>query len=215
MNLIILGPQGSGKGTQARLLAKKLKLFYFESGDFLRDLAKEDKRIDKLINEEGKMVPNDEIFALAKKYLEENVPTRDGMILDGYPRSVRQHEFLKDWLEEKGKDIDSVILLEVSEKESIRRLSARRICEECGTVYNLITNPPSSENTCRCGGKLTKRVDDEPEAIKTRLGLYHKETEPLISIFENEKILMRVDGEKPIQQIFVNIMVGLKKISDE
>ena len=215
MNLIILGPQGSGKGTQARLVAKKFNLFYFESGDFLRNLAKKNKRIDKLINEEGKMVPDEEIFALAKKYLEENVPTRDGIMLDGYPRSVKQYEFLRDWLEERGNNIDSVILLEVSEKESIRRLSARRICEKCGTVYNLITKPPPSENACKCGGKLIKRVDDEPEAIKTRLGLYHKETEPLISIFEKENILMRIDGERPIQQIFIDIIARLEKASDE
>lgn len=215
MNLIILGPQGSGKGTQARLLAKELGLFYFESGDFLRDLAKEDKRIDDLINKEGKMVPDEEIFILTKKYLGENVPERNGMILDGYPRSVKQYDLLKDWLKEKGKDIDSVILLEISEQESVKRLSARRICEKCGMVYNLITNPPPSQDTCKCGGKLIKRADDEPGAIKTRLSLYHKETEPLIGIFEKEDILMRVDGERLIEVIFEDIMNKLKRVSDE
>jgi len=211
MNIIILGPQASGKGTQAKLLADKLNLFYFETGDFLRHLAKTDARINVLINEKGKLLPDNEMFGLAKGYLEKNVPQLDGMILDGYPRSLKQYELLKSWLAEKGRKIDHVVLLEVNEGESIKRLSARRICERCSRPYNLISNPPSSSNTCQCGGQLIKRVDDEPEAIRTRLDLYHQETEPLVEVFAKEKILVKIDGARPIQEIFNDILQKLDK----
>lgn len=209
MNILIFGPQGSGKGTQAKLLTDEFGLFYFESGDFLRKIAKKDERVDRIINKEGKLLPDEETFKLTKKHLEKNTPERDGMILDGYPRTPRQYELLKEWLSEKGYDIDHAILLEISEKESIRRLSARRVCKDCGTIYNLITNPPP-EGGCECGGKLVQRPDDRPEAIKTRLEQYDKLTKPLIKIYEEEGKLMRVDGERPIEVIFEDIVERLK-----
>lgn len=209
MNLIIFGPQGSGKGTQAKLLVKEYSLFYFESGKFLRNLAKKDKRIDDLINKEGKLLPDDEIFRLMTEFIDENDPGRDNMLLDGYPRSVKQYELLKNWLSEKNEGIDKVIFLEVSEEESVKRLSARRIDEETGTIYNLITNPPAKDFK----GKLVQRPDDKPEAIKERLRLYKKETEPLIGVFEKEGILMRVNGERDIQVIFEDIKERLNGYS--
>lgn len=209
MNLIILGPQGSGKGTQAKLIAKKLNLFYFESGDFLRDLAKTDSRINEIINKKGVLLPDQEIFSYVSKYLEKNDPDFKNFILDGYPRSVKQYQYLKDWLQEKGSVIDKAILLNISEKESLKRLSARRICEDCGNLYNLITNPPP-KGVCECGGKLIQREDDQPDAIKKRLAEYQKQTMPVIDQFRKEGILLEIDGERPIETIFQDILKQLK-----
>lgn len=207
MNLIILGPQGSGKGTQAKLLAKELDLYYFESGDFLRKLAKKDERIDRIINEEGRLLPDEETFEFVKEELDKNVPEGDGMILDGYPRTVKQYRLLGTWLSERDEDIDHAILLDISEKESIRRLSARRKDEETGKVYNLLTNPPGPEVD---RDRLTQREDDKPEAIKTRLRQYKEQTKPLVGYLRKMGILMEVDGERTIETIFKDIVGRLK-----
>ena len=200
MNVLILGPQGSGKGTQVKLLSEKLGLFSFESGNFLREKAKSDPRIDEIINKRGELLPDEETFSLVRDYLKEKVPTLDNFILDGYPRSLKQYQLLVDWLKEEGKKIDLAILLNISDKEAVRRLSARVVCEKCGTVYNLITNPPPGDR-CKCGGNLTQRPDDRPEAIEKRLEAYHRVTAPIIELLKKEEILVEVDGERPIETI--------------
>ena len=202
MNIIILGPQGSGKGTQAELIADKFDLFYFESGRFLRKLAKEDERINKIINKEGRLMPDEEMFSFVKKELTQKDTDPDGMILDGYPRSIKQYELLTDWLKERGGDIDYAIFLDISEKESIRRLSARRMDKSTGKIYNLITNPPPSSVEEK---NLVQRPDDKPEAIKTRLEQYKEQTQPLIDLLRERGVLMEVDGERPIEEIFNDI----------
>ncbi|MBI2066312.1 nucleoside monophosphate kinase [Candidatus Woesebacteria bacterium] len=200
MNIIILGPQASGKGTQAKLLSEGLGLFYFESGNFLREKAERDPRIDEIINKRGELLPDEETFNLVRDYLKEKVPTLDNFILDGYPRSLKQYQLLIDWLKEEGKKIDLAILLNISDQEAVRRLSARVVCEKCGSVYNLITNPPPG-GKCQCGGNLTQRPDDRPEAIEKRLQTYHATTAPLIEVLKKDGILVEVDGERPIAVI--------------
>ena len=210
MNLIILGSPGSGKGTQAKFLVDKFKLFYLDMGKFLRGVAKGNPNIDKIMNQKGKLLPAGIVFSLMSEQLEEKVPERKNILFDGYPRSIKQYEMLKDWLGEKRTEINHVVLLEISENESIKRLSARRICEKCGTIYNLITNPPPEEG-CECGGKLIQRSDDNPEAIKQRLSEYKKTTESLVEIFKKDGILIEVDGERPIDTIFEDILKRIKK----
>lgn len=205
MNIIILGPQGSGKGTQAELISDKFNLFYLDMGKFLRGEALKNPLVDKIINERGKLLPDGIVFSLMSEYVAPKVPTRDGILFDGYPRSPAQYELLKQWLGEKGRKVDRAIILEVSEQVSIKRLSARRICEKCGTIYNLITNPPP-EGICKCGGSLYQRKDDEPQAIKERLSAYRKTTEPLIRVLAKEKVLTKLNGERPIDEIFADIV---------
>lgn len=200
MNIIILGPQGSGKGTQARLLSEKLGLFYFESGDFLRERARADSRIDEIINKKGELLPDEETFTLVRDFLKEKTQNLDGLLLDGYPRSLKQYQFLKDWLTDEGKKIDLAIFLNISDAEGVRRLSARVICPRCATVYNLITNPPPG-GKCKCGGDPVQRSDDRAEAIKKRLERYHETTSPLIEVLKKDGILVEVDGERPIEVI--------------
>lgn len=202
MNIMILGPQGSGKGTQAKLLADKFSLYYFESGRFLRRLAKQNQRIDETINKKGRLIPDEEMFEYVKEELEENAPEADGIILDGYPRSIKQHKLLTNWLGGKGKDIDYAIFLDISEKETIRRLSARRIDKKTGRIYNLITNPPPADISKK---DLEQRPDDREDAIKVRLEQYREQTEPLINLLRKKGILMEIDGERPIETIFEDI----------
>lgn len=205
MNIIILGPQGSGKGTQAKLLSEKLNLFYFESGRFLRELSKKRPEIGERIDK-GHLVADEEMFSLVSEDLEEKNSQGDNMILDGYPRSIKQYELLEEWLKKKGKDIDYAILLEISQKESIRRLSARRMDKTTGKIYNLITDPPGKDIKRE---NLIQREDDKPEAIRQRLKDYKKVTEPLIKKLKEEGKLIEIDGEQPIETIFSQIIEKL------
>jgi adenylate kinase len=211
MNIIIFGPQGSGKGTQAELLAREYGLTYFDAGRYLRKLAEKNTRIDNLVNKEGKLLPDDEIFAYTEKYLEDNHTEGNNILFDGYPRSVKQYDLLKGYLGKKGTKINYAILLDVNEGISVKRLAARRSCRVCGKIYNLITEPPTNDMTCGCGGKLFQREDDKPEAIKKRLELYKTQTQPLIESYQKEGILMKIDGEQPIEAIFNEITSKIKE----
>lgn len=207
MNLIMLGPQGSGKGTQAQLLVAKMGYFYFESGGFLRELATKDERIRGILDK-GVLVPDEEVASFVFKYLDKQVPNGQNIVFDGYPRSLNQYRLLKDWLVRKGSKIDRVILLEISTKETIRRLSARRMDKKTGDIYNLITNPPP-KNVPPIN--LVQREDDKPQAIRERLKSYQKKTIPMVEEIEKEGILERVDGERPIEVISKDIISRLSK----
>lgn len=211
MNIIFIGPQGSGKGTQARIIAEKLGYFYLEAGKFFRDIAKTNPEIDEIVNKKGLLLPDEQTFELISKYLLEKSPELDNIIFDGFPRTVNQNALLENWLKEKGKKLDLAILLNISDEESVKRLSARRTCEVCGTVYNLITNPPKVEGKCDCGGDLVQREDDQPEAIKKRLLAYHEITTPLAEIYEKEGILKEINGEQPIETITGEILAVIQK----
>jgi adenylate kinase len=212
MNLVILGPQGSGKGTQAEMLADKYGYNYIEMGKILRSVANSDNKYAQVVREamnRGVLVP-DEFFRLI---LWDHVKKSDkakGFIFDGFPRSHPQYEQLIDMLMKFGEKLDKMILITISEEETIRRLSARRTCKKCGRVFNLLTNKPHKDNKCdECGGDLYQREDDKEEAIKKRLETYEKETSGVIEEGRKAKILLEINGERPIEEIYKEIVEKL------
>jgi len=210
MIIIFLGPPGSGKGTQAKLLHQKLGGFYFEGGDVLRRKAEENnslgKKIKEIIYQQGKLVPDN----LMKKILEDWLAGKDikkGIIFDGFPRSLGQYQILKEILLKKGEKINKVIFLKVSESVLVSRLSSRRVCPQCGLEFNLVTKPPKKDEVCdSCGTKLIQRADDTPEVIKARLKTYFEKTQTLIDLAKKEGILEEVDGERKIEEIHQEIL---------
>lgn len=207
MNILFIGPQGSGKGTQARLLSDKYGFFYFESGAYLRRIAQNNDELKKTLAE-GRLVPDKEMTSYLTAFLDkENL--YDDIIFDGFPRTISQYEFLKKWLEEKKVKIDLVVVLTISEKETIRRLSARRLDPATGKIYNLITEaPPESVDV----NKLIQREDDKPESIKKRLNLYREKTEPLISELKKDSKVVEVNGEAPIEEIQKKLITIVEEV---
>ena len=209
MNIIVLGPPGSGKGTQSKKLTKELGMDYFSTGDFARKMAEYNPRIKNIV-EGGGLIPEEEMTRYVYKYLEENFDDVTNILFDGFPRFVSQYGFLTKWLKEKGSEKIITISLDLDDDVVTERLSSRRICEDCGKEYNLVTNPPKSE-TCECGGKLITRADDNPESIKERLAVYKENVEPLIKHVEDEGNLIKINGDRPIEVITKDILERIKQ----
>jgi len=214
MNILILGPQGSGKGTQARLLSERLNLFHLEMGEMIRKKAEENsplgRKINEIVNVKGKFLPDGLVFELFEDKLN-SLESKKGIVFDGFPRSVPQFVLVDEYLKKRGEKIDWAFFLTLSEKESLRRLSLRRVCEKCGANFNLLTNPPQKPGICDfCGGRLVRRKDDMPEKIKTRLREYKENTLPLISLLRQEGILREINGEQPIETIYNDIICQIK-----
>jgi len=212
MNLIVLGPQGSGKGTQAKLLVSKLGLVYLEIGEVLRELASKKTPLGEKIasfQSQGKLVSDEIITEVLKSFLtEENF--KKGVLFDGFPRTLPQAGLLEDELKNHQVKIDKVIFLNISFQESLRRLKARRICPTCGANYNLVTMSPKNGELCdQCGSQLITRSDETDEVIKKRLEVYQKETLPLIEIYRQKGILVEVNGEQPVASIHQEILKNL------
>jgi len=196
---VILGAQASGKGTQAGLLGKKLKIPVISMGDLLRaesECQTRRGRIIKSIMRAGKFVPVEITNEIIKEGLSEP-KTKRGFIIDGYPRQIAQAKFL-------GQLVPDVraILIKISDKEAKKRIAGRRICEKCEENYNLISKPPKKRGTCDlCGGRLIQRHDDRPKIVARRLKLFHKETEPVLNYFRRQNKLIEIDGEKSIADV--------------
>jgi len=214
MNIIILGPQGSGKGTQARLLADKFNLVIIGVGKALREVAKMDtplgKQIYEIQNVKGALVPN-EIFDKVLKVKFTSVPREQGLIIDGAPRVMDQVDYIEKTLKEFGRKIDEVIYINISEKETINRISKRWICSKCGTILIMRKDIQSeTENCLKCGGKIIQRPDDTPENIKKRLDIFKSETLPVIEYFREKGKLLEIKGEQPVEKVFEDILKGIK-----
>jgi adenylate kinase len=194
MKIIILGPPGSGKGTYSSRLAPKLNIPHISTGDIFRDEIKEQtelgKRIENIIKS-GELVSDDIVIEVINKRLNQE-DTKNGFILDGFPRTLKQAEGL-----DKIRKIDVAINLVVSENIIIQRLSNRRICKKCGGIFNILTLKPKQEGICDdCGGELYQRKDDTIEVIKERIELYEKQTQPLIDYYRNKGILTNIECDE-------------------
>ena len=211
---MILGPQGSGKGTQAKLLVKKLAASYFEGGEILRQKAKEDsplgRKINRIINQEGRLVPDEVITRIVQEWLSQTKARRD-IVFDGYPRNLNQYHALQKMLAKKKQKIDEVIFLKVSRETSLKRLNARRVCPQCGLEYNLVTKQPLKDEFCdQCSIKLVQRPDDTTKTIQKRLAIYYQATEPIVNLAKSQGILLEIDGERSIEAISQEILSKFK-----
>jgi adenylate kinase len=198
LNLILLGPPGSGKGTQGERLQEDFRLPYYATGDILRTAVKEETEVGKQAKgymDRGDLVPDEVIIGVIAERLQ-GEEASDGFILDGFPRTVPQSEALDAKMEELRREITAAILIDVSEDEALRRLGGRRTCEAEGHVFHVEFNPPERDGVCDIdGSKLIIRDDDKPELIKNRLAQYREKTEPLIDYYEERGILNHVKGE--------------------
>jgi len=205
LNLILLGPPGSGKGTQGERLQEDFRLPYYATGDILRAAVKEGTEVGKQAKEymdRGDLVPDEVIIGVIAERLQDE-EAADGFILDGFPRTVPQAEALDSKMKELRRVITAVILIDVPEDEILRRLGGRRTCEKNPShIYHLEFDPPKEEGVCDIdGAKLTVRDDDRPEVIKNRLAQYREKTEPLVDYYEDRGILQPVNGELPPDEV--------------
>ena len=195
MYIIMLGAPGSGKGTIGTEICDKFNLVHVATGDIFREEMKNQTELGKKAEEyisQGKLVPDEVTVGMVKSKLDK----LENVLLDGFPRTIDQAKALEEYLKEKGKKITAVIDLEVPDQDIIKRTSSRVICsnKECGASYNTVFMPPKVDGICdRCGSALTKRKDDNPETIKERLDVYHKNTEPLINFYKEENKLETID----------------------
>jgi adenylate kinase len=209
MNLILLGPPGAGKGTQAQRMVDRYHIPQISTGDILRAAVKESTPLGmkaKGFMDQGQLVPDEIVIGI----IEERMKAKDcnlGFILDGFPRTIPQAGALQPILTKIGKKIDHVINIEVDPGELVRRLTGRRTCKNCGAMFHLLFQLPKKEGICdRCGGTLYQRADDKEETIRTRLKEYEKQTAPLIQYYQGKKTLRSIQGVGGPDQIFDQII---------
>lgn len=207
MNIIFLGPPGAGKGTQAQRVCDELNIPQISTGDILRRAIKEETPVGlkaKAFVESGKLVPDDILVEIIKDRLAQD-DCKPGYILDGFPRTVPQAEAL-----EKIAKIDVVVEIAVADEALVKRLSGRRVCLNCGATYHVSTL--NGKTTCeKCGEPLIQRKDDNPETVQNRLNVYHSQTAPLISFYQDRGLLKTFDGMQDIDVVYQSIMDALRK----
>jgi adenylate kinase len=210
LNLILLGPPGAGKGTQAERLTDDFSLPYIGTGELLRKHKEDGTELGLEAAEymdKGELVPDDLVVRMILTEIDER--GRDGFLLDGYPRSVEQADALAEALEDNGRSLSAVLLIEVDDETVIQRLSGRRQCRN-GHVYHVLFNPPKNDGFCDLDGtKLVQREDDKPETVKNRLVTYHEKTAPLIDYYEERGLLRRFDGTRDPSEVHHHVRATL------
>jgi len=211
LRIVLFGPPGSGKGTQASLLKEKFGAAHISTGDTLREAVANKTETGlkaKGYMDKGELVPDAVVIAIAKEKLAS--VGEKGFILDGFPRTIAQAEALDAALVELGKPLDAVVNLKVDDEELVRRLSGRRVCPGCGEPYHTDSKPSSVEGKCdKCGGDLMHRADDQPEAIRNRLQVYNNQTAPVLGYYENKGVLKNVEAVGGIEEILGRVVEAL------
>jgi len=204
LNLVLLGPPGSGKGTQGERLNEDLRLPYYATGDILRGAVRDETELGreaKGFMDRGDLVPDEVIVGVIAERIDSS-EALDGFILDGFPRTTPQAEALDAKLSELGRGVTAVLLIDVSDDEVVRRLGGRRTCEANGHVYHVEFEPPKQEGVCDIDGSpLIVRDDDKPEVIRKRLETYHEKTKPLVDYYDSRSVLRRIAGEAAPQDV--------------
>ena len=212
LNLILFGPPGAGKGTQAARLQEDFRLPYVATGDILRAAVKDGTELGekaKPFMDAGKLVPDELLIDLIVDRVGAE-DARDGFILDGFPRTLPQAEALGEAFERLGRRITAVLLFDVPDEELVRRISGRRVSVKTGRVYHVESDPPKHEGRCDVdGSRLVQRDDDKPEVVKRRLDVYHEQTEPLVSYYDERGLLRRVDGTRSPTEVHDHVRAVL------
>lgn len=208
LNLILIGPPGAGKGTQAERLREDFRLPFISTGEMLRANVQEGTELGlaaKSHMDSGGLVPDELIVAMAAERLDED-DVRDGFILDGFPRTIAQADALEQRLEREGRRITAALLLDVPDEEIVRRIAGRRVCVKGGHNYHVDYDPPKTPDVCdQDGSRLIQRDDDRPEVVTRRLEVYHQETAPLVGFYEARGLLRRVDGTRSPAEVHDHI----------
>jgi len=208
MNVVLLGPPGAGKGTQAKVLEKKFGLLHVSTGDILRSAVKNGTEIGKKAKSymtRGELVPDLIVIDLVKERISKD-DGKNGFLLDGFPRTERQAEELDRALKEMKRSVDKVLYFKTSPSVSVKRLSGRRVCKVCGANFHLVNMPPKRQGICDyCDGALIQRNDDTEATINNRLRVYESETGPLIGYYKKEGTLEEVNGDLDVDELFRNI----------
>lgn len=220
LNLTILGPPGAGKGTQAERLVEDFDLPYYATGDILRAAVKDGSQLGweaRDYMDRGDLIP-DQLMCDVIRERVDSPEARDGFIVDGFPRTVKQADALSEMLDGLGRRLTATLLIDTPDEEAVRRLSGRRICEANGHLYHVEFNPPEKDGVCdEDGSPLIQREDDRPETVKRRLEVYHEQTRPLVGYYEEQGLLRRFDGSRPPGEVHGHIKATLAmlRLEDE
>lgn len=205
MKIVLLGPPGAGKGTQSAVLSKRYKIPHISTGDMLREAVKGSLPLGlkaKAYMDKGELVPDDVVIGIVVEALEKP-GTKNGFILDGFPRTLKQAEEFDAALKCIKSSIDMVVYFETSPEVAIERLSGRRVCKACGFNYHVKNIPPKKEGICdKCGGELFQRPDDKSETVRNRLKVYEDQTRPLAAYYEKKGVLRKVSGDLNVDELF-------------
>ena len=208
VKIVLLGPPGAGKGTQAKSISNRYSIPHISTGDIFRKNISDNTPLGieaKSYMDNGQLVPDEVTINMVKDRLQQD-DCKNGYLLDGFPRTVHQAEALDNFLTEREESIDTALLIEVPKEFILERMTGRRVCPSCGASYHIKFNPPTNDGKCDlCGSDVIQRKDDTEETVKERLDVYENQTQPLIDFYKNKKQLSVVDGTQAINEVFESI----------
>lgn len=208
MNIILLGPPGAGKGTQAAKIVEKYGVPHISTGDIFRENIKNGTELGKKAKsymDKGELVPDELVIEIATDRLAKD-DCKNGFMLDGFPRTVHQAEKLDEFLKANGRKIEYVLDIAVEKSELVARITGRRVCKACGASYHIVNIPPKKEGVCDvCGGELFQRADDTEETVANRIDVYESQTMPLIDYYEKQGVISHIDGSAGLDNVFAKI----------